>query len=377
MSIPAVKFNMEDRPEFIKELRKKVNQHFKDNNLSRHANFDMKAKTAFMLALYFVPFGLMLTGVVTTLWPVMLMWVLMSLGMSGIGLAIMHDANHGSYSSNQKVNNVLGFLVNFIGAYHTNWKIQHNMLHHSFTNIDGYDSDIEKPIMRFSPNQKRKKYFRFQAFYAPFFYGLMTIYWFLSKDFESVIKYSKTKLLAKQGITLKKAFREVLFNKAWYVALTLGLPIILIALPWWQVLLGFLMMHFISGLLLAFIFQSAHVIQETDFYETDPTGGVENNWAIHQMRTTANFANNSKWFSWLIGGLNFQIEHHLFPHICHVHYKRISSIVKETAEEFDVPYYQHKTFFGALRSHFSLLNQLGTGKYDRLALAAAATKADR
>jgi len=124
-------------------------------------------------------------------------------------------------------------------------------------------------------------------------------------------------------------------------------------------------MHLISGLVLALIFQAAHVLEETNFYEVSSTGSVENNWAIHQLKTTANFANGSVLFSWFIGGLNYQIEHHLFPNICHVHYRKISSIVKETAKKYNVPYYQHKTFFGALKSHFTMLNELGTGKYDR------------
>jgi len=365
MHVPVVKFNMQDQPEFFKELRKKVNKHFKDNNISKYANFNMKLKTAFMLCLYFVPFVLILTGVVSSLWPVMLMWALMGLGMSGIGLAIMHDANHGSYSKNRKVNNTLGYLVNFLGAYHINWKIQHNVLHHSFTNVEGFDGDIANPVMRFSPNQKRKKIFRYQVFYAPFLYGIMTINWLISKDFERLAKYNKRKLLAGQGLTLKKALTHAIFNKTWYLALTVVLPMIVIALPWWQILLGFLLMQFICGLLLTLIFQPAHVIEETDFYVVDDSGSIENNWAIHQLRTTANFANGSVIFSWLVGGLNYQIEHHLFPHICHIHYRNISNIVKETAKEFNIPYYQHKTFFGAIKSHFSLLNQLGTGKYDR------------
>jgi len=365
MSVPVVKFNMQDRPEFFKELRKKVNKHFKENNISKYANFNMKFKTVFMLCLYFVPLVLMITGVVSSLWPVMFMWVLMGFGMSGIGLAIMHDANHGSYSKNQKVNNVLGYLANFLGAYHLNWKIQHNVLHHSFTNVEGFDEDIEIGIMRFSPNQKRKRIHRFQVFYAPFLYGLMIIYWLISKDFEQLVRYNKKNLLARHGLTLKKAVVQVIFNKTWYLALTLALPMIVMELPWWQILLGLLLMQFICGLVLSFIFQLAHVIEETDFYVTDDNGSVENNWAIHQVRTTANFANGSVLFSWFIGGLNYQIEHHLFPNICHVHYRKISSIVKQTAKEFNVPYHQHKTFFGALKSHFSLLNQLGTGKYDR------------
>ena len=365
MGVSVVKFNVQDRPEFFNVLRKKVNKHFKENNLSKYANFNMKFKTVFMLCLYFVPLLLMITGVVSWFWPVMLMWLLMGLGMSGIALTVMHDANHGSYSKNQKVNNVLGYLVNFLGAYHVNWKIQHNVLHHSFTNVDGFDEDIHNSVLRFSPNQQRRGIYRFQVYYAPFFYGIMTLYWLISKDFEALVRYNKKNLLEKQGITLKKAVAQVIFNKTWYLALTVVLPMIVIDLPWWQILLGFLSMHFICGLLLTLIFQAAHVVEETDFYVTDDNGSVENNWAIHQMRTTTNFANGSAIFTWLIGGLNYQIEHHLFPNICHVHYKKISSIVKETAKEFSVPYLHHKTYFGALKSHFSFLYQLGKVKYDR------------
>jgi linoleoyl-CoA desaturase len=326
----------------------------------------MKLKTAFMLLLYFVPWALMVIGVVSSSWLVLLMWILMSFGMSGIGLSIMHDANHGSYSKNPKVNFALGYLIAFIGGYHITWKIQHNVLHHSFTNIDGYDEDINKPgILRFSPTQKRKGIFKFQAFYAPFLYGLMTIYWLVGKDFDQLIRYNKKKLLEGQGVTLKKAIMPLVLNKIGYFTLFIAMPLIALNnLPWWQILGGFFLMHFIAGLILAFIFQLAHVIEETNFYETDETGSVENNWAIHQLKTTANYANKNHLFSWLVGGLNYQIEHHLFSNICHVHYRKISRIVKETAKEYNLPYLHHKTISGALKSHFSLLNQLGTGKYD-------------
>jgi linoleoyl-CoA desaturase len=253
-------------------------------------------------------------------------------------------------------------LANFLGAFHTTWKIQHNVLHHSYTNVDGFDEDIDTPVMRFSPDQEHKKYHRFQAFYAPFLYGIMTIHWFLNKDFRQIIRYKNKELLAKEGVTFRQSMINAAFHKAWYLGLTLFLPMWGTGLPWWQVLLGFLLMHFISGLLLSLIFQTAHVINETEFYAPTEDGSVENNWAIHQMRTTANFANGSKLFSWYIGGLNYQIEHHLFPNICHVHYRKISKIVRDTAKEFDVPYHHHKTFFEAVRSHFSLLYQLGTGK---------------
>ncbi len=370
MNISVVKFNRHDRPEFIKELRKRVYAYFQENNLSTHANLNMKFKTVFMVSLYFAPLILMLTGLVTGLWPVMLMWALMGVGMSGIGMSVMHDANHGSYSKNPTVNKALGYLINFVGGYHVNWKIQHNVLHHSFTNVDGFDEDIDTSVMRFSPNQELKKIYRFQAFYAPFFYGIMNLYWVTAKDFIQLVRYEKENLLAGQGLTFPKALTELILNKVGYLVVTLVLPLLLVDLPWWQILLGFLMMQWISGLLLALVFQTAHVIEETDFFVTDEAGSVENSWAIHQMRTTANFAHNSVFFAWFIGGLNYQIEHHLFPNICHIHYKKISHIVKETAREFNLPYHEHKTFLAALKSHFTLLYELGTGKYDRKLAAA-------
>jgi linoleoyl-CoA desaturase len=367
MKVAAVKFDNKRQTTFVKELRKNVNQYFKDNNITQYANMSMKFKTAFMIALYFVPMILMYTGVVSGLWPIMAMWFLMGLGMSGIGLSIMHDANHGAYSKNKKVNQALGYLLNFLGAYHINWQIQHNMLHHSFTNIDGFDGDIENPIMRFSPTQKRKKFFRFQVFYAPILYGLMTLYWIISKDFERLVRYNKRGYLNRKGLTLKNAMIRVVFNKIWYLGLTLALPMLIVNLPWWQTLLGFLMMHYICGLLLALIFQPAHVVEHTEFFAPPAEGElIENNWAIHQLRTTSNFAHKSRIFSWFIGGLNYQVEHHLFPHICHIHYKKISEIVKATAQKYGHPYHQQGTFFDALKSHFTLLHLLGTGKYDKL-----------
>jgi len=340
MDVPVVKFNRQNKPEFFRELRSRVNQYFQDKKISKHANMTMIVKTIFMICLYTVPLVLMLTGVVSGLWPVLAMWLIMGFGMSGLGLSVMHDAN-------------------------LNWKIQHNVLHHSFTNVHGFDEDIEKGVMRFSPLQERKSIFKFQAFYAPLLYGLMTIYWLLVKDFEQLVRYNKKNLLEQQGTTFGRTLIMIILSKLLYVGVTIVLPLLFIDLPWWQIMLGFLMMQFVCGLVLALIFQPAHVLEETTFYVTDENGSVENNWAIHQMHTTSNFANKNYLLSWFVGGLNFQIEHHLFPNICHVHYRALSKIVKATAKEYDVPYHEHETFIGALKSHFTLLHKLGTGSYDR------------
>jgi linoleoyl-CoA desaturase len=363
MKAKVVKFNTTDQSQFFKELRKNVNSYFKENNISKYGNFHMIIKTIFMVSLYFVPLILLLTGVVSSFWPAMLMWVLMGFGMSGVGFSVMHDANHGSYSKNQKVNDALGFLITFIGGYKENWKIQHNILHHSYTNVEGFDEDIKNPTMRLSPDQERKWFHRFQAFYAPFLYGIMTLYWFSVKDYQGLVRYNKRNLLSHQKITFNSALIKLTLYKILYAVVMIVLPFVLIELPWWQILMGMLVMHFICGLALGLIFQPAHVIEETSFYAPNETGNVDNNWAIHQMKTTANFAHNNRLLSWFIGGLNYQVEHHLFPNICHIHYRKISVIVKETAAKYNVPYLQHKTFYGAVKSHFVVLYQLGKGTY--------------
>jgi linoleoyl-CoA desaturase len=365
MNTSQVKFNQQDQPEFFQELRKRVNNYFKENNITRYADLSMKVKTIVMMTLYFAPYALMLSGVVTGFWGVLGMWIIMSLGMSGLGLSVMHDANHGAYSTNKHVNRFLGGIISLLGGYSYNWKIQHNVLHHSYTNVEGHDEDIQLALMRLSPSQKRHKIFALQVFYAPLLYSLMTIYWLLGKDYKQIINYHKKDMLRTQNLTLSKAITHITANKVLYFAAMIALPLWLVDLPWWQILIGFGVMHLISGVILAFIFQSAHVIHETTFSKPDENGSLINSWAIQQLKSTANFANGSRWFSWYIGGLNYQIEHHLFPNICHVHYRKISKIVKETAQEFGLPYYHHKTFLDAIKSHLSIVHALGTGSYDR------------
>ncbi len=358
MGVTVVRFNTGDKPEFMAELRKRVNQYFKDKQISKTGDRSMHIKTVFMLLLYVTPWVLIALNIFDSLLIRYILWGIVGLGMAGVGLSVMHDANHGSYSKNKKVNDRLGYLMNILGGNHLAWKIQHNVLHHSFTNIDGMDEDIDIPVMRFSPDQKKKFMFRFQVYYGVFFYGLLSLYKYLVKDFIQLKNYDKMGLLSKQGITLRSAIWKAIGTKILYTAIIIGVPYYTTQ-NLTSVIIGFLIMHFVCGLLLAFIFQSAHVVEEASFLKPDENHSVENSFAIMQMKTTSNFAHGSKWFSWLIGGLNYQVEHHLFPTICHVHYKNIAPIVKKTAEEFGVPYHQHKTFGGALMSHFRLLHALG------------------
>lgn len=346
--------------DFVTTLNKRVNEYFKTRNLSRHANPEMVIKTCVMFGLYGIPYFLIVTNSVTNIAAIIALVVVMGIGLAGIGLAVMHDANHGAYSGKKWVNTIIGYSLNFIGANVFNWKIQHNVLHHTYTNVYEEDEDISpRGALRMSPSSKWSFMHKYQFIYAWFLYGLMTIVWMVSKDFIRLLRYQRSGLMKKHNGNATREWVILICTKIFYVGYIFIIPVTLTSLAWWQVLIGFFMMHYIAGFILAIIFQPAHVIEGTAFPLPDENRALQNNWAVHQLLTTTNFGNSSRWFSWYVGGLNFQIEHHLFPGICHVHYRKIASIVKETAYEFDLPYKSVKTFLGALVMHGRLLKELG------------------
>jgi linoleoyl-CoA desaturase len=284
----------------------------------------------------------------------------MGLGTVGIGLSVMHDANHGAYARKPWVNVAIGYSINLIGANAFNWKMQHNVLHHSYTNVHEEDEDISpRGVLRLTPHTNWKWIHKYQFIYAWFIYGLMTIVWLFFRDFERLIRYDKNGMAKKHSANITTEWIILIISKLVYIGYILIVPILVTSLMWWQVLIGVLLMHYIAGFTMAIIFQPAHVVEGADFPLPDEANMLENNWTVHQLQTTTNFGNKSRWFSWFVGGLNFQIEHHLFPNICHVHYRKISSIVKATASEFGVPYKSTNSFIAALYSHFRLLKQLG------------------
>lgn len=359
MSFNTVRFSKQQDEDFSKALRKRVRDYFSNNHLSQHADFGMILKSIFMFLFYLTPYTLMITGLITNSWLIYLMWIWMGVGMAGIGLSVMHDANHGAYSKNKKINNFLGFSLNFIGGNSAIWKIQHNVLHHTYTNIDGMDEDITTiDLLRFTPHKKRYSIHRFQHIYAWFFYGIMTLYWISTKEFSQLIRYRKMGLIKNKG-KFVYLMGELIIWKIIYYGYALIIPLMVLPVAWWVVLIGFFSMHFVCGLTLGSVFQSAHVMPDVNFPQADNDGNMENHWAVHQLLTTTNFSPKSRVFTWFIGGLNYQIEHHLFPNICHIHYKNLSVIVKRTAEEFGLPYYTKKNFLIAVLNHIQMLRNLG------------------
>ncbi|MBL4707257.1 MAG: acyl-CoA desaturase [Flavobacteriales bacterium] len=358
----AVKFIPSSGKEFGVAVRKRVNHYFKSNNISRTGDYRIWIKVIVFPILYLAPFGLIMTNWFSTNLVLYYgLWSIMGIGLAACGFSIMHDACHGSLSKNKSINNFIGSsILNLACGSSLNWKIQHNVLHHSYTNIDGYDEDIESSgIMRFSPHQSKKAFYKFQVFYAWFFYGLMTFFWATFKDFLQLSRYNKKGLVQAQGKVYKKELIVLIIRKVLYYALFLALPILFLELAWTHVLLGWFCMHFIAGLTLACVFQPAHAVPSSEFPLPDENNKVEGDFAMHQLLTTSNFAPNNQILSWFVGGLNFQIEHHLFPNISHVHYKQLSKIVKKTALEFNLPYYSQPSFRAAIINHAKMLYKFG------------------
>jgi len=355
-----IRFQAQNKPEFIVSLREKVDAYFENNNLSKYGNMNLAFKTAFMFALYLIPYFLTVLGVIDSFGGALLCWAIIGLGKAGIGMGIMHDANHYSYSENKTVNKWMIKTMYLVGGFPPNWQYQHNTLHHGYTNIDGIDEDIDPgSVMRLSPHKPLLKAHKYQHIYGWFLYGLMTLSWVVSKDFAQLERYKKRGAQLSNKSSYKKLLGYLILSKIIYFTAFLVIPILFMPFAWYWILLFFFTMHFVSGFLLTIVFQTAHVVPISEYPLPDKDGSVENSWAMHQLKTTSDFAPKSRFFSWFIGGLNYQIEHHLFPNISHVHYKKISGFVRETANQYGLPYNVQPGFLKALWEHAKMLKKLG------------------
>jgi linoleoyl-CoA desaturase len=359
-----VRFAPKGKESFYEAVITNAKTYFETNGISPYANGAMWVKTVCMLLLFFVPYVLLVTGLAEgSVWFFLGLWFMMGLGMVGIGTSVMHDAQHGTYSANKNVNNFIGHILEVIGGYALTWKIQHNELHHTYTNVTGLDEDIDSiKLLRFSPRQPRYWFHRYQYLYAWFFYMMMTLHWMTIKDFHQVVRYKQHNLLEKHKVTLPQALFRISMFKLGYYGYIFVIPLLFSGMPWYLVIVGFLVMHFTAGLILSSIFQPAHIVSSSAFalpVETDGQMKMEETWAIHEVANTSNFAPNNRLLTWFIGGLNFQIEHHLFTGVCHVHYKKLATIVQSATASFGIPYHSKPTFRSALLEHLRMLKQLG------------------
>ncbi len=362
------KFSNSINREFTKTIRARVNEYFNTHQISKNYNNTMVIKTIMALSMYLIPYFLIVFGGFSNIPLLFGLWAIMGFGVAFVGTSVMHDALHGAYAKNRLTNKIIGWSAAIIGAEASVWKLQHNVLHHTYTNIEHADEDIEsRYVLRFTPHQPLRWFHRYQHMYVTFLYGLSTLIWTFFKDYYKLYNYKKKGLIKSQS-EYRKLFWRLLPKKIALYMVILVIPIIALPIPAWITVLMFVTMHFVAGVLLSVTFQLAHVMPTSKF-EQPETEVVDENWFIHQLFNTSNFAMNNKIVTWFMGGLNFQIEHHLFPNICHIHYPKIAKIVEKTAKEFQLPYYYHESLGKAIKTHYEHLRQLGRTQPLQLATA--------
>ena len=352
MSIP--KFAT-PKPSFYSVLKTRVAEYFEKTGKKTTGNSRLYTKAIFLIAVFLFLYIHLVFFTPPTFWAI-IECLLMGLVVPAIGFNIMHDGAHGSFSSKPWLNDIAASSLNFLGANTFMWKMKHNVIHHAYTNIDGVDDDLDaKPFLRLCETQKYYSMHRFQHWYFAFAYSLLYIWWILVTDYK---KYFKRRI---GDIPLKKMSPtdEVVFwgFKVVHAILFIAIPIYMVGfVPW---IIGFLIFALFAGFVLSIVFQLAHTTEDTEFPIPDSgTNKIEDEWAIHQLKTTANFATKSRIATWFMGGLNYQVEHHLFPKVSHIHYPKINKIIKDTCKEYNIKYVEFPKVRHAIVSHVLFLKQL-------------------
>ncbi len=349
-----LKFGSEDA--FYQRLRRRVDQYFQTSGARRRDLPRMYLKTAMILGWFAASYGL-LVFVTMPWWIAAAVAVSLALSMAAIGFNIQHDGGHQAYSELAWINKLAALTLDLMGGSSYIWDRKHNSIHHTYANITGHDDDINIGFLgRLSPHQKRWNFHRLQHFYLWALYGLLPIKWQVYDDFRDVLigRVGEHRCRRPRGWDLA-AFvggKLLFFTLAW------GVPLCFHSV--WAVLGFYVGVTFVQGITLSVVFQLAHCGDESTFpMPCENTGRIQAAWAVHQVQTTANFGRSNRLLTWYVGGLNYQIEHHLFPRICHLHYTKIAPLVEETCQEFGIRYVAHPTFRAALVSHFRWLREMG------------------
>lgn len=341
---------------FFDDLRRQVDVYFEGSGRRRRDLPAMYLKTAVILG-WFVGSWVLLVFFATAAWQGVVLAVSLGLSIAAIGMGIQHDGNHGGYSSRPWVNRAMGLTLDVMGVCSFYWRQKHNVIHHTFTNVEGVDFDLDfGSIARLSPDQPRRPWHRFQHYYLWLLYGFLLPKWVFHDDFVLL----SSGLAGPHRLPRPSRWDVGMFYgaKVFFVAWSLVVPALFH--PIWQVLLFHLIAVVTLGVTLSSVFQLAHCVDSADFPRAPESGGVVcDDWAAHQVDTTVDFAHDSRLLTWFLGGLNYQVEHHLFPKVCHLHYPALSKIVQETAARHGVRYRKNVTLRSALAAHFRHLKKLG------------------
>ncbi len=356
MEVRKVKFTQRNHSDFFSVLRKRIDDHFEQVHKTQFADGRMWFKIIFWLFSWAATWcAIMFSGLAG--WWLVLLGVMHGFTHLFIAFNIAHDANHGSISLNKRVNDIFSCSLDLIGVNSYLWRFSHNTAHHSYVNVVGVDTSSDGyGIIRFNGQDKWKPAFRFQHYYAWLLYAVATLNYVFTKDFNLFFR------LRKQNSSMSPSTGEwvyLIITKLFYYSYTLVLPTIFLPYSFGQVFGVFVLAHALLGFTLALAFQTGHLIEGTSFPPLDKDGNVNKNWAVHIVETTTDYASSNPLVSWLLGGINVHVIHHLYPRICHTHYKELAPIVQATAEEYGLTYQTIPTFRQAVVSHYRLLKELG------------------
>ncbi len=343
---------------FPKVLRRRLDHFFADQNISPKADRAMWVKISAGMTVLLGSW-IALYALRPDSWRFVALYVLSGLAQTFLLLNIAHDSNHNAISSVSSVNKTLNYVFDVCGISSYMWRILHHRGHHSCINLHGEDDALTgRGIFRFTPHEPRAGYHRFQHIYALFFYAMFSLDYVFVRDFECFFFPSHGYL--KRTRHPAREYGILFTGKAFYLAYMLILPVVILGKSPLLVGGAFVLVHLIIGLTVSLVFQTTHTIDSTYF----PSDRSEfDNGVYHIFATTADYATENSVVGWLVGGLNHHIVHHLCPFVCHTHYAQLTRIVRETAEEFGVPYRQHPTMTQAIRHHLLLLKQLGNETY--------------
>jgi linoleoyl-CoA desaturase len=341
---------------FQVELRRRVEGYFQSTGRPQRDCPEMYLKTAIILSVYAASYGL-LVFYAAAWWQALALAVLLGLTTAAIGFSIQHDGAHKAYSDRMWINNLMAMSLDLIGGSSYIWHWKHDIFHHTYVNITGHDADIDLGVFgRLSTSQKRRSWHRWQHYYLWPLYGFLAIKWHFVDDFRDVItgRIGERKIPRPRG----KEWAVFFGGKAFFFTLAFVIPSLFH--PFWIVACFYGVVAVVTGVTLSMVFQVVHVVEEAEFPSPmHETGNMEKSWAVHQVEETVDYARNSRVAVWLVGALNFQIEHHLFPRVCHTNYPAISKMVEATCKEYGVRFSEHASYRAGLASHFRLLRKMG------------------
>jgi linoleoyl-CoA desaturase len=349
-----IRFN--ENTEFQHTLRQRVELFFKETGLRQRDCPRMYLKTLVILSAFALSYGLLVFAA-KTWWQAVPLAMLLGFSAALIGFNIQHDGGHKAYSNRQWINKLMAMSLDMVGGSSYVWRWKHAVFHHMYVNIKGHDTDIDLGFFgRLSPQNKRLAFHRWQHWYLWPLYGVMGIKWHFFDDFRDVA----VGRMGENRFPRPRSWELLWFFAGKALFFTLAFIIPLLFHPFWIVVLFYIVSVAVTGVVLSVVFQLAHCVEGAEFPVPDSdTGQIHNTWAVHQIESTINFARNNRLVCWLVGGLNFQIEHHLFPRVCHTNYPAMSKLIKQTCNEFGIRYTESPSFRSGIASHYRWLRRMG------------------